>query len=69
MNPGEVVGAIRKDRKPRRRLTLKDRLVALDAKIARAKTLHTRLLEQRSLMVRVAQEEAKAALAEAEAVK
>lgn len=57
------------ERKPRRRLTLADRLTAVDAKIHRARLVVQRLEVQRSVLIEGAKEAARAQLAAVEAVK
>lgn len=57
---GEVVGAIKQDRKPRQRLSLKAKVDALDGKIAKAEQRLNVLKQKRASMVA----EARAALQE-----
>ena len=58
-----------KDRAPRRRLTLAQRVQEIDVKIERAQALVHRLVERRSRMVTEAKVAAEARLAEAEQIK
>jgi hypothetical protein len=62
MTRGEVVGAIAVDKKPRRKLSLKDRVAQLDRKIEKAERRFLALKQQRATLVA----EARAALAEIE---
>lgn len=63
-NPGEVVGAIKKDRKPRTRLSLKDKVAALDAKVAKAEQRILVLKQRRANLIANARQD----LAEVETV-
>lgn len=58
----EVVGAIKRDRKPRTKLSLKAKVEALDAKIGKAEQRLNVLRQKRASMVA----EARAALMEVE---
>ena len=55
-------------KKPRRKLTLKDKSAALDARIARAHELAARLIAQREALIGRVRAEAQAKLDEAEAI-
>lgn len=65
----EIAGSIGTDRKPRRRLTLQDRIAALDKKIGRARGHLEKFKAQRERLIAESVEQAKAALAAAEAIK
>ena len=65
----QIAGSIGTDRKPRRKLTLADKVAALDTKIARASKLKAKLEAAKGILLNAAIEHAKAALAEAEQIK
>ncbi len=59
---GAEMGESKQPRKPRRRLTWKDRLAEMDARIERAERVLSRLSEEREAMVLQARSEAQAIL-------